>query len=928
VTGTIRAETFEQSIGVNVHVEYTDGTYANAKNVVADLAYLGIDHVRDASLNPANQGQSDYGVLAAAGIKFDMIMMGTNIGSSLSLLNAFETKYPGSISAIEGPNEINNQPISYNGLTGNAAGVAYQDALYSAVEADSTLNDLPVYSLTGNTSAGEATDVNVHAYPVSGNQPYSALSSGLSATPGLSTAAGAVLTEAGYYTLTDGVGWGGVDEHTQATLTLNLLMDATKLGYSQIYLYQLMDAYADPSGTNVDAAFGMFDLSNDPKPVAVAIHNLMDILDDTGSTATSFTTGTLNYSISGLPTTGSSLLMEKSNGAYDIVVWNEPHVWNSTTETEVAVAPTTVTVNLGGTFASVAVYDPLSGTTSIETAANASSIQVSLTDHPLIIEVSGSETAGGAPVAISSSASTTAAASTSSGTIVGAHKTLSVTSGLIMGGAVTSGGAETVSATGRLSGTVVSSGGLLNVSSGGSASGISVLKGGIVELYAGGGVSGAVLTGGGGEGVQGGGVDTGATLSGGGYINLHSGGTANATKILNGGIETALSGGLISGAIVSSGGLLNVSSGGVAKAPSVLAGGIVEVYAGAAISGSVLAGGGEGVQGGGADTGATLSSGGYLNLHSGGTANATTVLNGGVETVLSNGLAAAAVVSSGGLLNVSSGGVARNMSVLIGGGATIYAHGTATSSFLLGGHEGVQSGGGDTSATVSSGGSLTVYNGGAASVTDVLNGGTETVLSGGVLSGATVVSGGALVISSGATLKSTLVLSGGTATVLGAVASGVSVNFATSGGELVLDDAPAFSGTIAGMHDASEHVDLGGFAYSSTEKVSWTEAGNKTSGVLSITDGAKTAKLSLVGSYVTSNFVLSSDGAGGTLVVDPPVPVAAANSNANLASFVQAMASFAADAQTANAASRFTPATNLFNEAILTAGATSSAAHR
>jgi len=159
------------------------------------------------------------------------------------------------------------------------------------------------------------------------------------------------------------------------------------------------------------------------------------------------------------------------------------------------------------------------------------------------------------------------------------------------------------------------------------------------------------------------------------------------------------------------------------------------------------------------------------------------------------------------------------------------------------------------------------------------------------------------------------------------VASGVSVGFATSGGELVLDDAPAFSATISGMHDASEKVDLGGFAYGATEKVSWTEAGNKTSGVLTITDGAKTAKLSLVGSYVTSNFVLSSDGAGGTLVVDPPVPAAAANSNANVASFVQAMASFAGG-QTANAASRFSPATNPFNEAILTAGATSSAAHR
>jgi autotransporter passenger strand-loop-strand repeat protein len=918
VTGTIRAEVFEQSIGVNVHVEYTDGKYANAKNVVADLAYLGIDHVRDATLNPSNQGQWNYGVLAAAGIKFDMIVMGENISTSLSLLNTFEEEHPGSISAIEGPNEINNQPVTYDGLTGNSAGVAYQNALYAAVESDKTLSNLPVYSLTGNTTAGEATYVNVHAYPKSGNQPYSTLSYDLSMTPGLSSASGAVLTEAGYYTLTDGVGWGGVDEHTQATMTLNLLMDATKLGYSQTYLYQLLDAYSDPTGTNTDAAFGMFDLSNNPKPVAVAIHNLMEILDDTGSKAATFATGTLNYNISGLPSTGSSLLMEKSDGAYDIVVWNEPHAWDSATESEVAVAPTNVTVNLGGTFTSASVYDPLTGTTSIETVQNASSIQISVTDHPLIIEVGGAETGAG----------TSPAMSNSSGATVGAGNNLIVSSGGITGGSITAGGTETVYSTGELTATIVSSGGLLNVSSGGAANAISVLKGGILEVYAGAATSGSLLVGGG-EGVQGGGVDNGATLFSGGYLNLHSGGTAKATKVLNGGNETVLSGGRAAVAVVSSGGLLNVSSGGLANAISVLKGGILEVYAGAATSGVVLIGGGEGLQGGGVDSGATLSSGGYLNLHSGGAANATNVLNGGNETVLSGGLASGAVISSGGLLNVSAGGVADATSVLSGATVETYARGTAYRSLLVGGGEGIQSGGVDIGAVLSNGGYLNVHYDGLASATDVLSGGMETVLSGGVLADATVMSGGVLVISSGATVKSGLTLSGGTEMLLGAVANGVAISFATSGGELVLGDAPAFSGTIAGMHDSSERVDLGGFDYSSSEKISWTEAANNTSGVLTIVDGSKTAKLALVGSYVKGNFVLSADGAGGTIVVDPVVQPPATKVHANSLTIVQAMASFGAEGQTAVDSSRFAAAAPIFlGEPVLSPGATSSAGHR
>lgn len=69
--------TFVATLGVNVHVEYTDGKYANATNVINDLNFLGISHVRDAVLNPSNQGQSSYDALAGAGIKFDLFFKET-----------------------------------------------------------------------------------------------------------------------------------------------------------------------------------------------------------------------------------------------------------------------------------------------------------------------------------------------------------------------------------------------------------------------------------------------------------------------------------------------------------------------------------------------------------------------------------------------------------------------------------------------------------------------------------------------------------------------------------------------------------------------------------------------------------------------------------------------------------------------------------
>ena len=60
-------------------------------------------------------------------------------------------------------------------------------------------------------------------------------------------------------------------------------------------------------------------------------------------------------------------------------------------------------------------------------------------------------------------------------------------------------------------------------------------------------------------------------------------------------------------------------------------------------------------------------------------------------------------------------------------------------------------------------------------------------------------------------------------------------------------------------------IDLGGFAYTSTgDTRSFTQATG--SGTLTGSSGGKTAALSLLGSYTTSNFTLADDHAGGTLV--------------------------------------------------------------
>jgi hypothetical protein len=160
---------------------------------------------------------------------------------------------------------------------------------------------------------------------------------------------------------------------------------------------------------------------------------------------------------------------------------------------------------------------------------------------------------------------------------------------------------------------------------------------------------------------------------------------------------------------------------------------------------------------------------------------------------------------------------------------------------------------------------------------------------------------GELIVIAGATLASGgLTLNGGEAIIGGAVSGGQAVTFSGSGGHLVIDDVATFGAVISGFSTSGQKIDLGGYTFSAGETVTWTEAGGNTSGTLIVSGAGMTAHLTLLGDYATSNFSLSDDGVGGTLITNPAsgVALAAGHSTAatltggQVASFAQAMAVF------------------------------------
>jgi hypothetical protein len=155
----------------------------------------------------------------------------------------------------------------------------------------------------------------------------------------------------------------------------------------------------------------------------------------------------------------------------------------------------------------------------------------------------------------------------------------------------------------------------------------------------------------------------------------------------------------------------------------------------------------------------------------------------------------------------------------------------------------------------------------------------EATISGAVLIKSSVANSGMLAALGGDLTVEGAISGAGTVSIEGATAAFAStfsenVVFINKG-ELHLGDSVGYGGVISGFSKSgATSLDLEdiGFGVATVATFSGTTA----SGVLTVTDGTHTAKIKLTGDYLGSSWTVSSDGHGGTSVVDPTVASAAA----------------------------------------------------
>ncbi len=354
---------FLDSLGVNAHNEYTDGDYRLSGDTLRQLQYLGIHNVRDGVPNPetwfpAGQGLAAMTYLMANGIHFDLqVNCNTALSVYMQQLDTLAQQYPGSITAVEGTNEINNQPCLTGAGTSEANALSYQAALYSEVHSDPSLAGVPVYDFTGgsteNSIAGRADYTNDHPYSnlSRGTTVYARMVSDFAAAYSLSASAPRVITEDGFYTTPDG--GDGVDETSQAVGELQIYFSGAALGITRTYVYELKDAYLP--GTPPFSTWGFFhDTTAAPKQSATVMHHLTTVL---GWLPQSTTVVPVTASVSGATPDAHEVALTDGFGGVALFVWRDIPVWSVQAQASAIPAPVPVTIKLPRSCVSAYTYD-------------------------------------------------------------------------------------------------------------------------------------------------------------------------------------------------------------------------------------------------------------------------------------------------------------------------------------------------------------------------------------------------------------------------------------------------------------------------------------------------------------------------------------------------------------------------------------------
>ena len=323
-TTGVSTASVRDSVGVNVHMSYTDTGYANAAAVTSLLTGLGVHHVRDGLVSGRPDQVAALTRLGKAGVRSTLIVGGAGAPTA-GQLSELHTLAP----YLDGVEPTNEDDCSGDASWAGDLRVA-EKRFDTTLAADPRLSRVPrlgpSFCRPGSVGMFGALDpgagvVNIHDYSP-GTPPELALESRVPATRAAQLpTAPVVITETGYQNATGATGWNStVSEATAADYLLRSLLDARRIGVTRTYVYELLDEKADASLADPEQHFGLVRADGTVKPAYTALRNLLaDLPPTTGSTGP---TATIPVALLG----GGALLRslaiaDPSGGGETLALW-------------------------------------------------------------------------------------------------------------------------------------------------------------------------------------------------------------------------------------------------------------------------------------------------------------------------------------------------------------------------------------------------------------------------------------------------------------------------------------------------------------------------------------------------------------------------------------------------------------------------------
>lgn len=386
---------FVNSIGVNTHLNYFDRTYGNFALVERELTSVGILHVRDGvHLQNADYNHSVYGrwvQLGRNGIRFDAVVdprsqLGPITPALLDQVNALAGN---TIESLEGPNELDISNMPQWASQDRGFQKALFDAVRSMKSADAIQAIGPSMAFARHGSdVGELSDcadaVNLHPYPA-GKPPAVIFPEQIALARKMAANEPIIVTETGYHNaLNDHHDQPAVSEAAAAKYIPRLLLENYAHGLRRSYLYELLDEAPDPELKDNQLHWGLIRADGTEKPAFIASKNLIAELRDTQRVRHP---QQLVWTISSHDGNIHHVLLEKSNGEFDLILWQEVSSYSTLTGSDIRNQPVSLALTLGRQVRSVALYEPSVQPQALRTYNNVSSIPLQIPDSPLVIAI-------------------------------------------------------------------------------------------------------------------------------------------------------------------------------------------------------------------------------------------------------------------------------------------------------------------------------------------------------------------------------------------------------------------------------------------------------------------------------------------------------------------------------------------------------------